>query len=123
MNDMGGIHMLDELKNLVGRTFKPHELDELCAQITGGQKEFNRLYWKDIVGLENMSYRTKSGITYVIEFNLYKDNGEFDSIVEVSDVDVLDRALLPASYHKLYFILLSIIIFAIAVYYLFSFFH
>lgn len=115
--------MLDELKNLVGKTFKPHELDKLCAQITGGQEEFKRLYWKDIVGLENMSYQTKSGITYVIEFNLYKDDGEFDSIIEVSDVDELDRTLRPTNDHKLYAILLSIIIFAIAVYYLFSFFH
>ncbi|MFT8311694.1 MAG: hypothetical protein ABF629_11050 [Sporolactobacillus sp.] len=115
--------MLTQLEKLVGNTFKPHELDELCARITGGQREFRRLYWEDIVGLENMSYQTKSGITYVIEFNLYKDDGEFDSVLEVSDVEELDRTAPPANYHKLYIILFGIIIISVAVYYLFSLFH
>ncbi|EST13698.1 hypothetical protein [Sporolactobacillus laevolacticus] len=115
--------MLDELQKLVGKTFKPHELDDLCAKITGGQKEFRRLYWEDIVGLENMSYPTKLGVTYVVEFNLYKDEGEYDSIIEVWEVNELDRNAHNRNFDKLYLILIAVLIFAVSIYYLFSFFH
>lgn len=115
--------MFDELQKLVGKTFKPHELDNLCAKITGGQKEFRRLYWEDIVGLENMSYQTKLGVTYVVEFNLYKDEGEYDSILEVWEVNELDRNAHNRNFDKLYLILIAVLIFAVSIYYLFSFFH
>ncbi|MCL1630548.1 hypothetical protein M3N64_01095 [Sporolactobacillus sp. CPB3-1] len=113
--------MIDALNQLVGKKFKPHELDEICARITGGAREFKRLYWEDIVGLENMSYRTKSGMTYVVSFKIYKDDGECDSILEVSSIDVLDQRIVSSTNNrKLYVILISIILVAVTVYCFFS---
>ncbi|GEB75659.1 hypothetical protein [Sporolactobacillus inulinus] len=114
--------MLDELSQLVGRSFKPHELDHLCAKITGGKLEFKRMYWEEIALLETMSYRADSGITYVIAFHLDQDQGEYDSVLKVRHIDVLGRSRHAANHVQLFVLLLVVLVCSITVYVLFTLF-